>query len=491
MIAYVMLYTVAAGLPILLAALAVSAVLRRYGRSERGVWLAALVLAFALPLVSLIRIGGGSATASGPLPSTGVIGLPEVVAIPIEPSGLGLGLDEILVIGWLTVSAFLVLRWAIGSFGLMRAGRGWRSTTLDGVPVWLTEDLGPAVSGVIRPRLLVPSWMLSLPWAQRSLVLLHEQEHSRAWDPMLMALARLVRTLAPWNPVVWVLSSRLLLAIELDCDRRVLRHRPDVATYGHTLLNVSSRDSGRLVAVAAFAESEAPLRRRILAMTTPSRTISAMGLVTTGTLGALLLVGACEVPVPAVTEPDAVEASPTNELGREAISEPPMSPTPSETPPADSTRARDAEPPSASETLEGLRETLQQRRAATQGPGSDPATEPPPAPTDEVATADRPMFTPMTVRPALTNMAEVQQALTDAYPALLRDAGIGGAPVMWLYIGTDGTVERTLVQESSGHEALDEAAATVAEAMRFTPAQNRDELVPVWVQIPIRFQVPR
>lgn len=38
--------------------------------------------------------------------------------------------------------------------------------------------------------------MLSLPWAQRTLVLLHEQEHIRAWDPMLMALARLVRTLS-------------------------------------------------------------------------------------------------------------------------------------------------------------------------------------------------------------------------------------------------------------------------------------------------------
>ena len=180
MIADVMLYTVAAGLPILLAALAVSSVLRRYGRSERGVWLAALVLACALPLVSLVRLGAGSAAASGALPSTGVIGLPEVVAIPIEPSGLGLGLDEILLLGWLAVSAFLVLRWAVGSFRLMRARRGWHTTMLDGVSVWLTENLGPAVSGVIRPRLLVPSWMLSMPWAQRSLVLLHEQEHIRA-----------------------------------------------------------------------------------------------------------------------------------------------------------------------------------------------------------------------------------------------------------------------------------------------------------------------
>lgn len=488
MIAYTMLYTFVAGLPILLAAVAVSAVLRRYGRSERGVWLVALVLAFALPVVSLLRLGTAAAVDPGTPLATGVIGLPEVVSIPIEPSGLGLGLDEILLLSWLAVSAFLVLRWAVGSYRLMRVGRAWRSMTLDGVPVWLTEDLGPAVSGVILPRLLVPSWMLSMPWAQRSLVLLHEQEHIRAWDPMLMALARIVRTLAPWNPVVWVLSSRLLLAIELDCDRRVLRHRPDVATYGHTLLNVSSRDSGRLVAVATFAESEAPLRSRILAMTTPSRTISAVGLFTSATIGALLLVGACEVPVPAVTEPVAVEASPRDESRQEAISDPPASPTPSEATQADSTSTRDAEPPSASETIEELRETLQQR-PSTRGPVEQPTAEPTPEPTDEIATPDRPSFTAMTVRPTLTNVPQVQQALMDAYPALLRDAGVGGAPVMWLYIGTDGAVQRTLVQETSGYGALDEAAAIVARAMRFTPAQNRDQLVPVWVQIPIRFQV--
>ena len=106
-----------------------------------------------------------------------------------------------------------------------------------------------------------------------------------------------------------------------------------------------------------------------------------------------------------------------------------------------------------------------------------------------VANPDNPSFTPMTVRPRLTNTEEVQQVLIREYPAVLRDAGIGGAPVLWLFIGTDGEVETTRVYESSGFEALDNAAANVAAVMRFTPAQNRDQVVPVWVQIPIRFQV--
>lgn len=484
MIAYVMLYTFAVGLPILLAALAVSAVLRRYGRSERGVWVAALGLAFALPLVSLLRLGGASATVSGALPPTGVIGLPEVVAIPVEPSGLGLGLEQILLLGWLAVSAFFVVRWAVGSYRLMRARSGWRSTTLDGVPVWLTEDLGPAVSGIIRPRLLVPSWMLSMPWAQRSLVLLHEQEHIRAWDPMLMAVARFARTVAPWNPVVWVMSSRLLLAIELDCDRRVLRHRPDVATYGHTLLNVSSRDSGRLVAVAAFAESEAPLRSRILAMTTPSRTISILAILASTVLGVVLLVGALEIPVPTVHIEIAMGQQPAVDVVD--LPPPPAPPAPAEAQP-EPTRPPDAAPPSAAETVRDLRVTLSQSPPRVEIISLIPP--PQPEPTEEVATPEQPKFTPMTVRPTLTNVPEVQQALMREYPAVLRDAGIGGAPVLWLFIGTDGTVQKTVVQASSGYEALDQAAGNVAESMRFSPAQNRDQLVPVWVQIPIRFQV--
>jgi protein TonB len=100
-----------------------------------------------------------------------------------------------------------------------------------------------------------------------------------------------------------------------------------------------------------------------------------------------------------------------------------------------------------------------------------------------------PEFTPMTVRPTLTNAAEVSSALMREYPAVLRDAGIGGAPVVWVYITETGTVGATQIHESSGFEALDEAAMNVARVMVFTPAKNGDDIVATWVQIPIRFQV--
>jgi periplasmic protein TonB len=99
-----------------------------------------------------------------------------------------------------------------------------------------------------------------------------------------------------------------------------------------------------------------------------------------------------------------------------------------------------------------------------------------------------PRFTPMTVRPELRNEAEVQRALVRNYPPLLRDAGIGGTPVVWFFIDENGRVLHTQLSRSSGYPALDEAAISVAQMMNFSPALNRDRRVQVWVEIPIVFR---
>ncbi len=100
-----------------------------------------------------------------------------------------------------------------------------------------------------------------------------------------------------------------------------------------------------------------------------------------------------------------------------------------------------------------------------------------------------PVFTPMTVRPEIRNRSEVQAALMREYPPVLRDAGIGGQVVVWFFISEEGRVLNRRVSESSGHVALDEAALKVADVFRFTPALNRERIVPVWIQLPITFGV--
>ena len=103
--------------------------------------------------------------------------------------------------------------------------------------------------------------------------------------------------------------------------------------------------------------------------------------------------------------------------------------------------------------------------------------------------AENPTFTPYTVAPDLVNREEVVSALQREYPPHLRDAGVGGSANVWLFINAAGQLEDVRIQESSGRPELDEAALRVAASMQFTPAQNREEPVPVWVAFPITFRV--
>jgi protein TonB len=119
----------------------------------------------------------------------------------------------------------------------------------------------------------------------------------------------------------------------------------------------------------------------------------------------------------------------------------------------------------------------------------NPVEDLPPPPTETTTTdiAAAPTFTPFTVQPDIKNRADVARAMEREYPPLLRDAGIGGTVNVWFFIDETGKVQRTLVNESSGHKALDDAAIKVADIIEFTPALNRDKRVPVWISLPITF----
>ena len=113
----------------------------------------------------------------------------------------------------------------------------------------------------------------------------------------------------------------------------------------------------------------------------------------------------------------------------------------------------------------------------------------PPAPAQEGDIAAAPTFTPFTVAPSITNRLEVIQAMEQSYPPLLREAGVSGTVRVYFFIDAEGVVQKSIIDRSSGHPALDDAALRVADVYRFTPALNRDEKVPVWVSFPITFMV--
>jgi TonB family protein len=75
----------------------------------------------------------------------------------------------------------------------------------------------------------------------------------------------------------------------------------------------------------------------------------------------------------------------------------------------------------------------------------------------------------------------VGRALLEAYPQELRDRGVGGTTILELRVGVEGRVLDRRVRSTSGYPAFDEAALGVVDMMRFQPARNRDQRVPVWV----------
>jgi len=97
----------------------------------------------------------------------------------------------------------------------------------------------------------------------------------------------------------------------------------------------------------------------------------------------------------------------------------------------------------------------------------------------------------MTGKPDIINRSEMEEAIAREYPRNLRILGIGGIVVVWLFISDEGRVLDRRVSQTSGHEELDEAALKVADVFRFTPAWNEGEVVQVWIQLPITFQVRR
>jgi beta-lactamase regulating signal transducer with metallopeptidase domain len=170
---------------------------------------------------------------------------------------------------WYGTSALLLLWFA---FNAMRVAHTLRSTqrqrTIDGVSVLLTESIGPATVGIFRSRVLLPNWVLGMPAAQRQYVVRHEEEHRRSHDARMLFFASLPLILLPWNLAFWWQLRRLRLAVEMDCDRRVVRALGDGRSYAALLLTVA--EAGRRTHLQPALLGAGSLERRLRALVAPT-----------------------------------------------------------------------------------------------------------------------------------------------------------------------------------------------------------------------------
>ena len=429
-----------------LAAFTSERALGHFRKPVRWAWFGAIAGSVTVPVVAFFAPGllPGFGVSSG-ASAAGLSGLPVATTaaeLPAAAAAAGGGFDAaavgtVLAWGWLLL-AIAMVGYLGRIYGRLRSEmRTWRPGRIAGSPVMISDERGPAVVGIRRSVVVMPKWIPELDDRLLRLVFLHEREHQRAGDHRLFAAAVTALVLMPWNPVVWWQVSRLRLAIEFDCDRRVLGRGESRRDYADALITVGSRVSGSLLAAAAFAERKPAVERRLRRMTEPPanmrllRTLGASGLAMVAVLFAL----GCPGPESGMNAP---------------------------------------EPP-----------------AATVTPPSE-ASEwvPPLVPSeDAIGRGDRPSFIAFDRPPVLQNGGEVGDALVQAYPQSLKESGIGGRVEIWLYIDTSGMVRNTELKTSSGSDALDAAAADVAGAMRFEPAMNRDQPTDVWVSQWITFQV--
>jgi bla regulator protein blaR1 len=175
--------------------------------------------------------------------------------------------DDMLRLGWLSMSAVVLLGLLISAAHLYIRKRRWTKATVAGREVYVADDVGPAVVGLLDPAIVVPRWLLTRSEAFQKVVLAHEQSHLDARDQQVLATALCLVVLMPWNLPLWWQLRRLRYAIEVDCDTRVLRSGHALSDYGETLIEVGQHRSGFVGAVAGMSESPSFLERRIALMT--------------------------------------------------------------------------------------------------------------------------------------------------------------------------------------------------------------------------------
>ena len=236
-------------------------------RARRALWFVAILCSIGSPgimhsrLVAALR--GEHAVGAGNAPAT-----IAASTSPTVPTSIDAGeqmVDTALLAAWAALSLAAAVLFTAAHRRLRASSHELEMVELSGERVYLSDELGPAVIGIVAPRIVIPSWALTLPDDEQRLIVAHEVEHLRARDPLLAFVGLLAAVAMPWNLALWWQLARLRLAIEADCDGRVVRQSgaAGATAYAAVLLHVGERAQQSRVALLALAHPRSALAARI------------------------------------------------------------------------------------------------------------------------------------------------------------------------------------------------------------------------------------
>jgi beta-lactamase regulating signal transducer with metallopeptidase domain len=248
---------------VIAAAAAITAGLRRHAAAARhAVWAGAMIATLALPAMRLVlpplridaRIAAQTITIQPGTPPREVAAWPMIGALTEMRVGGVTRADRLptaIVIVWIFGALLLGARRIASGIRLRRILRRARlvsnpalarllAATARAVEFRLSDEiLSPAVTGVVRPVVLLPA--AADTWAEADLaaVLIHELGHVARRDCLFNLLSDLATSIYWCNPIVRLAAGRMRAESERACDDRVLQGGADPGSYAHLLLRVA------------------------------------------------------------------------------------------------------------------------------------------------------------------------------------------------------------------------------------------------------------
>jgi bla regulator protein BlaR1 len=275
---------------------------------RRFVWVAGLTMTAVWPAIAILGLNLGDIALSR---GWGVGGVHEPRHLPtlglrIPVDSMPARLEFAFIALWVLASAVLIFRLALFAYLSWRWRESLPTAVVDGIRVRLSNNVGPAIGGLIAMDLILPAWAVALEPLERAMVLEHELSHRTARDIYLLWFAEFLKALAPWNVFIWWQASQLRCAVEMDCDARVLTTFPHPVAYAQMLVRVASAPSERPWShlAPAFGRETTGIEQRIAAISSrqqlSARICSIHGLIV---LGTIVLALALQPPITVASQP--------------------------------------------------------------------------------------------------------------------------------------------------------------------------------------------